>query len=112
MLLVGDLLDQALDVLPDGDAVVVLGRPESAPEGENHLYVYDLATGEMTRIAPDIYVAALELDVSSQRNGERSVLQFAGRRSVSDRRGEIGRVAGRSPGALADAAPPGHRCRT
>ncbi|MDA2935482.1 serine/threonine-protein kinase, partial [Acidobacteria bacterium AH-259-D05] len=54
VLLIGNLLDQAIKVLPGRSEFVVAGRPEGTPTSENHLHVVDHDTGEMRRIARDV----------------------------------------------------------
>jgi len=54
VLLVSGMLGQSIEVLPGGRAVVVAGRPVDTAEGENHVYVLDLGTMDMTRLAPDL----------------------------------------------------------
>ena len=54
VLLVGVLFDRAIKVVPGGRGAVVAGRPEGASAKEDNLYVVDLDTGAMRRIAPDV----------------------------------------------------------
>ncbi len=61
VLLDDQLLEQAIAVLPpDGREAVVVGRSPDAPQNDNHLYVVDLDTGSMRRIAPNVTLPRLE----------------------------------------------------
>ena len=59
VLLTGALIEQAISVVPGGREAVVFGRPESEPESANHLYVVDLETYDLRRIAPEITMPPL-----------------------------------------------------
>ena len=110
VLLVGVLFDRAIKVVPGGRGAVVAGRPEGASAKEDNLYVVDLDTGAMRRIAPDVTLPLFDWAFPLSVTADEAVFRFACRRTASNCCRAAGRVTGCPPDALADPAPSCHRC--